>query len=109
MYGDVKRDCMQLSTGPEPGTTKLTQVHQTAARLCRDVYDDKHLVSCETYVHHPPTDFQCSITLDGNILFVAVCGTEKKQDNVKCSLLEYPLFSKRQVHVGRNTEAQSKA
>ena len=103
MYRDVRRACMQLPTGPKPSTTKLTQVHQTAARLCRDVYDDKHLVSCETYVHHPPTDFQCSITLEGDILFVAVRGTEKKQDwknNVKCSLLEYPLYSKRQVHVG---------
>ena len=94
---------MELSGDPKPGSTKLTQVHQTAARLCRDVYDDKYLVSCETYVHHPPTDFQCSITLEGDILFVAVRGTEKKQDwknNVKCSLMEYPLYSKREVHVG---------
>ena len=97
MYGDVRKACMQLS---DP---KLTKLHQTAARLCRDVYDDKYLLSCEAYVFHPPTDFQCSITVEGDVLFVAVRGTEKKQDwknNVKCSLLEYPLYSKREIHVG---------
>lgn len=93
---------MQLSD-PKPSTTKLTKLHQTAERLCRDVYDDKYLISCEAHVFHPPTDFQCSITVEGDVLFVAVRGTEKKQDwrnNVKCSLLEYPLYSKREIHVG---------
>lgn len=81
----------------------LTSVHRTAAHLCRDVYDDAHLASCEEYVDHPATDFQCSMTVDGDRLFVAVRGTEKKQDwknNVHCSLTEYPEGSGRKVHNG---------
>lgn len=91
---------MELSSPDKHG---LTKVHQSAARLCRDVYDNKYMVSCESYVDHPPTDFQCCITKEGNRLFIAVRGTEKKQDwknNVHCSLTEYPLGSGRKIHTG---------
>lgn len=87
----------------EGSSHKLTGQHQTAARLCRDVYDDTYLHAQEAYANHPPTDFQCCMQVEGDVLFVAVRGTEKKQDwknNVKCSLIEYPLNSKRKVHVG---------
>lgn len=100
MFPAIEKECMELSSRERHG---LTRVHQTAARLCRDVYDDKHMISCESYVDHPPTDFQCSITKQGNRLFIAVRGTEKKQDwknNVNCSLTEYPLGSGRKIHTG---------
>lgn len=100
MFPDIEKECMELSRPPTHG---LTKVHQAAARLCRDVYDDEYMISCESYVDHPPTDFQCSITKEGERLFVAVRGTEKKQDwknNVNCSLTEYPLGSGRKIHTG---------
>lgn len=107
MYPDIERMCDELnslSSIPEVDYKKkgLTNVHRTAAQLCRKVYD-VYLTSCEAYVDHPGTDFQCCMTKEGDRLFVSVRGSDAKQDwknNFQCSLTEYPIGSGRMLHSG---------
>ncbi len=82
---------------------KIKNIHKIAARLCRDVYDDKYLRSCEKFIEFLPTDSQCSFTVENDTIFVSFRGSDSIKDwknNFTCSLVEYPKGSGRTVHAG---------
>lgn len=88
---------------PESVIPKLSKIHHDAARLCRDVYDDEYLLSCEGFVDDKETDCQVSLTKEGSTIFVCFRGSDSKQDwklNFKSSFTEFPIYSGRKVHTG---------
>lgn len=81
----------------------LSNKHHVAARLCRDVYDDKYLMSCEEFIDNSETDCQVIITKEEKTIFVCFRGSDSKQDwklNFKSSFTQFPFNSARKVHTG---------
>lgn len=103
----LNHETRMMSTTPiipsESVIPKLSKVHHDAARLCRDVYDDDYLFSCEGFVDDKDTDCQVSLTKEDRTIFVCFRGSDSKQDwklNFKSSFTEFPIDSGRKVHTG---------
>lgn len=81
----------------------VTNEHLMAAKLCKDIYDDVFLRSCEDFVDHPEMDVQCGMVVRGSTMFVCFRGSDNIIDwkqNFKFDMTAYPHGSDMKYHTG---------
>lgn len=114
-YDTIKRKCEFISkqekiystTSTHMKTVKvnkpITPEHLEAAKLCKSVYDDTFLRSCEEFIDHPETDVQVGMLVERSTLIVCFRGSDNIIDwkkNFQFERTEYPHGSGKTFHTG---------
>lgn len=97
----------KYSTSNNMNSNAIKKEHLVAAKLCKSIYDDVFLRSCEEFVEHPETDVQCGIMVSESTMFVCFRGSDDIIDwkqNFQFHMTTYPHGSDRKYHTGFLTQ-----